>query len=149
MKPLALVPLDPNRFLVLQVAMLRKSWISSSPKDLHQCKREGRSCGLNRQPFHESSCPYVAVSWVEADGIARQIHRTPPLDPQGLLNTAAVQAQAVDLAGNPGLGQAATSLLTDPVEIGPRGDVINGRHRVAAFADQGLKAAIGIDPVTR
>lgn len=144
MKRLALVPLYPSQFSVLQVATLTKTWISSLPDNLHMCEREGRSCGPVRQPFHESSCPYVAVSWVEADGIARQIHRTPPLDPRGLLNTAAVQAQAVDLAGNPGLGQAATSLLTDPVEIGSRGGVINGRHRVAAFADQGLKAAIGI-----
>ena len=145
MKSLALFNENPGDFQSVQVQRLESIWLASGNLDpnalkLHQC---ALPCG--RFPdvgtYHFPSCDYAEPDWPHAVAIAWGIlHGTTCRTNDRLtLDAKLVHATARAQVASTATADAATSLLTDPLELdGPR-KIGNGRHRIAALVDANLQ----------
>ena len=136
----------PERIATMPVADLVNAWVTGFPVELGQCESKWLNCGPDRPTkFHDPSCMYLAVDWQTAGAFASAILANPPLNSNGQIDPQAVLNAANKQIGN-GTATAvgATSILTDSIALPPGGYFDNGRHRVAALADQGVAEVVVI-----
>lgn len=147
MKRMQMIPQTPGDFRWIHIDDLVRAWRDTQLPDLHQCS--GACPGLNGgPPFHaEDWCLYLTVRWSDAVAIAKSVLTETALREGGLTDPDQVLGRSLQLTADAELGRAAASLINDPIELRVNpiaNQVDNGRHRIAAMADQVLGCPVPV-----